>query len=56
MCGCKDWGQGHGNMEKSSFAFRRNAIRRLEFHVIFYYLIYSMFDLIVSFGWELSLT
>ena len=31
----KDWGQGRGNMEKSSFAFKRNAIKRSEFHVCF---------------------
>ena len=34
-CGCKDWGQGCGNMGKSSFAFKRNAIKRSEFHVYF---------------------
>ena len=33
--GCKDWGQGCGNMGKSSFAFKRNAIKRSEFHVYF---------------------
>ena len=35
-CSCKDWGKGHGSIKKSSFAFKRNAIKRSELHVIFY--------------------
>ena len=41
-CGCKDWGQGRGNMEKSSFAFKRNAIKRSKFHV--YFLLLDLFN------------
>ena len=37
MCrGCKDWGQDCGDMEKSLFTFKRNAIKRSEFHVYFF--------------------
>ena len=40
-CGCKDWGQGRGNMKKSSFAFKRNAMKRSKLYV--YFLLLDLF-------------
>ena len=41
-----------GNMGKSSFALKINAIKRSEFHVCFLLAEFSIFDLIVTLGWE----
>ena len=39
-----------GNMGKSSFALKINAIKRSEFHVCFLLAEFSIFDLIVTLG------
>ena len=42
-CGCTDWGQVRENISKSSFAFKRNAIKRSKFHV--YFLLVGLFNI-----------